>query len=132
MYTLIILLHVIACLILIISILLQAGRGGGLSELFGAGSSQQTIFGTRASTFLTRATTVAAIVFLLTCISLTVFSSRRVKSLMTGVVESEEASVVIGEEETEAEEKAEVVEQAEEAQTSTEEVSETEPETSPQ
>lgn len=83
MYTLIIVIHIIACLILIAAILLQSGRGGGLAELFGGGSAQ-TIFGARASTFLTRATTVAAIVFLLTCISLTVFSSRRGKSLLEG------------------------------------------------
>jgi preprotein translocase subunit SecG len=83
MYGLIIVIHVIACLILIASILLQAGRGGGLSEVF-SGAASQTIFGARASTFLTRATTVAAIIFLLTCISLTVFSSRRGKSLFKG------------------------------------------------
>lgn len=88
MYTLVIVIHVIACFILIAAILFQAGRGGGLSELFGGGTSQ-TIFGTRASTFLTRATTVAAIVFLLTCVSLTIFSSRKVKSLMTGVQEAQ-------------------------------------------
>ena len=86
MYTLIIIIHVIACVILIAAILLQSGRGAGVSELFGA-SSSQTIFGTRASTFLTRATTGAAIAFLLTCITLTVFSSRRLKSLMSGVEE---------------------------------------------
>lgn len=84
MITLIIVIHIIACFILIATILLQAGRGGGLSGLFGSGATQ-TIFGARASTFLTRATTVAAIAFLLTSISLTVFSSRRGKSLLEGV-----------------------------------------------
>lgn len=91
MYTLVITIHVIVCLILIAAILLQAGRGGGLAGLFGGGGTTQTIFGARASTFLTRATTVAAILFLLTCISLTVFSSRRVKSLMGGAGETEVA-----------------------------------------
>ncbi|MBL7085000.1 MAG: preprotein translocase subunit SecG [Candidatus Omnitrophica bacterium] len=83
MYALLIVIHVIACLILITVILLQSGRGGGLSGLFGAGSSQ-TIFGARASTFLTRLTTAAAIAFLLTCISLTILSSRKGKSLLRG------------------------------------------------
>ena len=87
MYAFIMVIHVIACLILITAILLQSGKGGGLAGLFGSGTSQ-TIFGARASTFLTRLTTSAAIAFLLTCISLTVFSSRRVKSLMTGVKET--------------------------------------------
>ncbi len=81
MYALIIIIHIIACLILIATILLQSGRGGGLAGLFGQGASP-TIFGARVSTFLTRATTAAAILFLLTCISLTVFSSRRGKSLL--------------------------------------------------
>ena len=83
MYTFVIIIHIIACLILIASILLQSGRGGGLTGLFGGGSTQ-TIFGARASTFLTRATAVAAVVFLITCISLTIFSSRRGKSLLEG------------------------------------------------
>ena len=83
MYTLVIVIHIIACFILIASILLQSGRGGGLSGLFGGGTTQ-TIFGARASTFLTRATTVAAVTFLLTCITLTVFSSRRGRSLLGG------------------------------------------------
>ena len=83
MYTFVIIIHIIACLILIASILLQSGRGGGLTGLFGGGSTQ-TIFGSRASTFLTRATAVAAVAFLITCISLTIFSSRRGKSLLEG------------------------------------------------
>ncbi len=91
MYILVIALHIIACLILITAILLQSGRGGGLSGLFGGGSSQ-TIFGARASTFLTRTTTAAAVVFLLTCIGLTVFSGRRGKSLLEGTTPLSEES----------------------------------------
>ena len=94
MYALVIVIHIIACFILITAILLQSGRGGGLAGLFGAGGATQTIFGARASTFLTRATTVAAIAFLLSCITLTVFSSRRGKSLLEGKTAlSEEVSV---------------------------------------
>ncbi len=99
MYTLVITIHIIACVILIATILFQSGRGGGISDLFGGGSSQ-TIFGARASTFLTRATTVAAVAFLLTCISLTIFSSQRVKSLMSGV---EQTAPVAPQETTEQE-----------------------------
>lgn len=77
----IITIHVIACLILIASILLQSGRGSGLSDVFGGGTSQ-TIFGTRISTFLTRITTTAAVVFLLTCLGLTIFSSHNSMSLL--------------------------------------------------
>ena len=85
MYGVVIVIHIIACFILIATILLQSGKGGGLAGLFGAGGgATQTIFGARASTFLTRATTVAAIAFLLSCITLTIFSSRRGKSLLEG------------------------------------------------
>ncbi|MFH1593093.1 MAG: preprotein translocase subunit SecG [Candidatus Omnitrophota bacterium] len=73
--------HVIVCLMLIIIILLQAGRGGGLSEAFG-GDSSQTIFGTKVSVFLTRATVVAASLFLMTCLLLGIMTSRRGKSLI--------------------------------------------------
>ena len=81
MYTFLIVIHIIACLVLIAVILLQAGRGGGLSEALGGGTPQ-TIFGTKTTTFMTRATTICAIVFLLTCLSLGILSIRRGRSLM--------------------------------------------------
>lgn len=81
LYGLVIAIHVIASLILIFVILLQAGRGGGLSESFG-GSSTQTIFGTKTSVFLTRATTVSAIVYIITCLTLAVMTSNRGRSLV--------------------------------------------------
>lgn len=98
MYVFIILIHVIVCLILIVAILLQSGKGGGLADMFG-GATSQTIFGARASTFLTRATTVAASLFLITCIGLTVFSGRRGRSLLEGkavITEEVEAEVASG------------------------------------
>ena len=73
--------HVIACIILIAVILLQAGRGGGLSETFG-GESGQTIFGTKATTFFSRATIVAATVFIFTSLLLGIMTSRRGRSLI--------------------------------------------------
>ncbi|MBL7091842.1 MAG: preprotein translocase subunit SecG [Candidatus Omnitrophica bacterium] len=76
-------------MILITAILLQSGRGGGLAGMFGGGGAAQTIFGVRTPKFLTRLTTAAAVVFLLTCISLTVLSSKKVKSLMSGVKKAE-------------------------------------------
>lgn len=74
--------HVIACFLLIIVILLQAGRGQGLaSASFGSGNVQ-SLFGTRAGDFLTKATTVAAILFLVTCISLDVLEGQKSRSLL--------------------------------------------------
>ncbi|MCM8782495.1 MAG: preprotein translocase subunit SecG [Candidatus Omnitrophica bacterium] len=81
MYALLIVIHVIVSTVLILVILLQAGRGGGLSESFGI-SSTQTFFGTSAARFLQRVTSVCAIVFLLTCLSLAALSTRRSRSLM--------------------------------------------------
>ena len=70
MSLLIIVIHVIVCIALIMIVLLQTGKGADMGAAFGGGSSQ-TLFGsTGASTFLSKATTVAAIVFMLTSLSL--------------------------------------------------------------
>lgn len=82
LYGLVMAIHVMASLVLIAVILLQAGRGGGLSETFG-GSSTQTLFGTKTSVFLTRATAACAIIYLLTCLSLAVMTSHRGRSLLS-------------------------------------------------
>lgn len=82
MYALLIAIHIIVSIVLILVILLQAGRGGGLSEAFGI-SSTQTIFGTSATKFLQNATSVCAVVFLLTCLSLAAMSTHKSRSLMS-------------------------------------------------
>jgi len=82
LYGLIIAIHVIVSLVLIAVILLQAGRGGGLSESFG-GSSTQTIFGTKTNVFLTRATAASAIIYIITCLTLAVMTSSRGRSLVS-------------------------------------------------
>jgi len=75
-------LHVFVCFLLIIVILLQAGRGQGLSSAsFGSGNVQ-TLFGTRAADFLTKATTAAAVCFLLTSIGLDYLEMRKSRSLL--------------------------------------------------
>ena len=68
--------HVVAAVFLVLVVLLQSGRGGGMGATFGGASSQ--IFGGRgANNFLTRVTTGAAVVFFLTSFSLSYFSSRQ-------------------------------------------------------
>lgn len=77
--SLIIAIHVIACALLIIIILIQAGRGGGLVESF---SGVESMFGTKTHAFLTRSTTILSIVFFLTCITLAFLSARQSGSLL--------------------------------------------------
>lgn len=81
-YGIVIAIHVIASLVLIAVILLQAGRGGGLSETFG-GSSTQSILGTKTSVFLKRATAASAVIYILTCLTLAVLTSHRGRSLVS-------------------------------------------------
>ena len=62
--------YVVVCLVLLMVILLQQGKGGDIASAFG-GSSSQTAFGARAgATLLTRITTVAAVLFMLGAIGL--------------------------------------------------------------
>src|SRR5689334_510825 len=77
MVVLITVIHVIVCAFLIIVVLLQSGQSGDIAAAFG-GQGSQTAFGTRtAATVLTKATTWAAIIFMLTSISLSVFAAKR-------------------------------------------------------
>lgn len=72
--------HVIACILLIVLILIQSGRGGGLVEGF---SGVESMFGPKTNVFLTRMTTVLGITFFLTCIALAFLSTQQSKSLMS-------------------------------------------------
>lgn len=77
MYLALAIVHLIMCFVLILIVLLQTGKGAQMGSAFGGGASQ-TIFGTRgATTFLGKLTTVAAIIFMLTSLSLAILSSRR-------------------------------------------------------
>jgi len=68
--------HIIVCLILILVVLLQSGKGADLAGAFGGGGSQ-TAFGARGTaTFLTKLTTGAAIVFMITSLSLSLINSK--------------------------------------------------------
>lgn len=74
--------HVLVCLFLIAVILLQAGRGGGLSEMAGGSNQTQSILGTQTNVFMTRLTEICAVVFIVTSLSLAIISTQRGKSLI--------------------------------------------------
>jgi preprotein translocase subunit SecG len=75
--TLITIIHVFVCVFLILVILLQAGKGGGMGSSLGGGGSSQTVFGGRgAQTFLGKVTSVSAGIFMLTSLTLAYNSSK--------------------------------------------------------
>ncbi len=81
-------LHVIVCFILVLVVLLQTGRGADLAGAFGGGGTQ-TAFGSRGpASFLSKLTTIAAIVFMMTSIGLSLISTQKVsKSVLEGTEE---------------------------------------------
>ncbi len=82
MFTFILVIHIIVSLVLMLVILLQDGKGGDLVSALGGGGSQ-TLFGsTGAASFLTKATIVLTIVFVLTSLSLAVLKTREQRSVI--------------------------------------------------
>ena len=76
MITLLTVVHVIVGISLILVVLLQRGKGASMGAAFGG--SSQTLFGSRGpQSFLGRLTTIVAVVFMLTSLSLAVLSSKK-------------------------------------------------------
>jgi preprotein translocase subunit SecG len=87
MYILLLIVHVIVCLFLIIVVLLQSGKAADLAGAFG-GMGSQTAFGPRGSaTLLSKATTISAVLFMVTSLSLSILATRTA-GLGTSVLES--------------------------------------------
>lgn len=81
MTTLLTIIHVFACITLILIVLLQAGKGANMGAAFGG--SSQTVFGSGgAGTFLGKMTAAVAIIFMLTSITLTYSASKKTSTLM--------------------------------------------------
>src|SRR2546421_8761480 len=90
MYAFLIVVHIIVSVIMISVILLQAGKGAEIGAAFGG--SSQTIFGSRGpGTFLSKLTVAAAVLFMLTSLSLAVMSKQR--SVSSGIPLPKEAPV---------------------------------------
>ena len=79
-----ILVHVLACIALILIVLLQKGKGASMGAAFGGTS--QTIFGsTGAAPFLSKLTAAAAIIFMFTSLILALLFGKGPASVMKGV-----------------------------------------------
>ncbi|MDF1614181.1 preprotein translocase subunit SecG [Desulfurivibrio dismutans] len=75
MYTVLIVFHILVCLFLVTIVLLQHGKGASIGASFGG--SSQTVFGTEGPLpMMNKITTMAAVVFMITSISLAYISSR--------------------------------------------------------
>jgi len=73
---LVVIFHTLVALTLIAVVLLQVGKGGSIGAAFGGGGSSQTLFGSRGpATFLSRLTTAAAAIFMITSLVLAYMSS---------------------------------------------------------
>ena len=80
MYYVLISLFVLTCLVLSLVILLQQGRGGDIASAFG-GSSSQAAFGARSgATLLTKATSIAAALFMILALALSILGQRTTSS----------------------------------------------------
>ncbi len=81
-------LHVTVCILLIVVILLQQGKGAEIGAVFGGGASS-TVFGSRgAGNFFTRLTAAAAVLFMFTSLSLSVIGAQ---SVGESILDEEEA-----------------------------------------
>jgi preprotein translocase subunit SecG len=82
LFTIVLTVHILGCILLTIVVLMQSSKGGALSAAFGGGGGQ--IFGGReTATFLSKATQYLAILFFLTSLSLAFLSTGRGGSKMS-------------------------------------------------
>jgi preprotein translocase subunit SecG len=94
MLILLTIIHIIVCFFLIAIVLLQSGKGAELGAAFGG--SSQTLFGSRgAATFLNKMTTVAAIVFMITSLTLAVITAKGGSVVKKSPVTEEKRSIPV-------------------------------------
>ena len=79
MLTMLITLHVVICILLVVTVLLQFGKGAEMGAVMGGGASQAVFSSSAKGNFLTKLTTVLAIGFMVNSIVLTTIKSRESK-----------------------------------------------------
>ena len=87
--TLLDILHIAVCAFLMLVVLLQQGKGGGMGAAFGGGATAQVFGGRGAGKILTRATAACAGVFMLTSVTLAYVSSSGDRELKARIVEEQ-------------------------------------------
>src|SRR5687768_4558607 len=75
METLVLVIHVLAAIAICGLVLLQHGKGADAGAAFGSGASGSVFGATGSANFLSRATAIAAVIFFLTSLGLTYFST---------------------------------------------------------
>ncbi|AKL97486.1 preprotein translocase subunit SecG [Endomicrobium proavitum] len=75
LYTFVEIVHYIVCISLILIVLFQAGKSGGMAGIFGGGSSDQIFNAPSGMAFIKKVTVVMACVFVVTSITLTKLST---------------------------------------------------------
>jgi preprotein translocase subunit SecG len=76
MTTILIIIHIVVCLFMVVIVLLQHGKGADIGATFGG--SSQSLFGTEGPVpLMNKVTTAAAVIFMLTSISLAYLSSHQ-------------------------------------------------------
>src|SRR6478672_6068134 len=84
MGTFVTVIHCVTCVLLVIVVLMQSGKGAEISASFGG--SSQTVFGSSGgANFFTRFTQGAALVFMVTSVTLTVMGGKAHRSVMEAV-----------------------------------------------
>ena len=85
--------HILVSLTLILVVLLQAGKGGGLAGAFGGGGGVGAVFGGQATgDFLTKATRYLAVGFMLTSLTLAMVSRGRIGGTVSESLENRAAT----------------------------------------
>ena len=84
LYYLIAALYVVTCLMLILVVLLQQGKGGDIANAFGGGASQAAFGARSGATVLSRATTVLAVLFVVGAVVLGIMGQRGPGSVLGG------------------------------------------------
>ena len=77
LFNIFVIIHIVTCVLLIVAVLMQSSKGGGLSGAFGGGGGQAILGGRETATFLSKATTYLAVIFMVTSLSLAFLSAGR-------------------------------------------------------